>query len=154
MRKFFIEIEKRVKTKRDLLFYLEKIDITIELMSKNIEGDSFEKFKNEIGEGLSNILLKIEEEKKIKDPEQQIFFLELLRDHLISLPQIRLEVAFYPNERTVSKISEWIEKETGKKILEFKVNPTIIGGAIIEYRGRRVDFSLLKKIKSTEITTF
>lgn len=261
MRKLFIEIEKKIKTKEDLIFYLEEIDLANELILKNVKENVSEKLKNKINESLFSVLVKMEERgiklpeketkkekkkellekkktleknlklildkekqieekakemekkeklvkntdqekeiekerwqvedkrrsiekekweqkenhqkiknelqeleskketakkgKEIKDFKQQIFFLKLLRNHLTSLPQINLRIAFFPEEGTISKISQWLEKEIGKKIiLDLNVDPRIAGGAIIEYKGKIIDFSLIKEIKKIDIKTF
>ncbi len=152
MRGFFIEIEEKIKTKEDLIFYLEEIDLAGELILKNIKSSTAEKMQEKISQDLVDLLIKVEEKEKIKDLNQLAFFLRLLKKHLLSLPQIKMEIAFRPNEKTVFKISRWLEEELGKKIiLDLNVNYSIVAGAIIEYEGRRVDFSLAKEIKKTKI---
>ena len=139
MREFFLEIEKRIITREDLIFYLEEIDLAAELILKGAGKKSSQKLKKKANKELADILVKLEKdkEKKVKTSEQQIFFLELLKEHLLSLPQVSLEIAFSPDDKTILKISHWLEKELGKKvILDLKVNSRIVGGAIVEYKGR------------------
>lgn len=97
--------------------------------------------------------------KKIRTKEELIFFLEEiaqkkiderapeLEKKLQSLPEIKLEIAFSPGDDFLNKISQWLEKELGQKIiLDITCNPKIVAGAIIEYRGNFRNFSLAKEI--------
>jgi len=100
--------------------------------------------------------------EKIKTKEELIFFLEQIANKKIdlekeeasklekklrSLPEIKLEIAFSPNNDFLNRISQWLEKELGQKIiLDITVNPKVTAGAIIEYQGNWRDFSLAKKI--------
>lgn len=100
--------------------------------------------------------------KKIRTKEELVSFLEEiahlnknkeeqptkeLEKYLRSLPEIKLEIAFSPENNFLEKISQWFEKELGQKIiLDLTVNPKIVGGAIIEYQGNWRDFSLAKEI--------
>jgi len=156
MREFFLEIEKRITTKEDLIFYLQQIDLAAELVLKGIKKNTIQKLKGKINKELIDILAKSEKrkEEKLKISEQQVFFLELLKEHLLSLPQVKMEIAFSPDDKTILKISHWLEKELAKKIiLDLKVNSRIVGGAIVEYKGKLVDFSLVKEIKKMKLET-
>jgi len=100
--------------------------------------------------------------EKIRTKEELIFFLEeiakkklklekeeisKLEKKLRSLPEIKLEIAFSPDDNFINKISWWLEKALGQKIiLDIIVNPKVVAGAIIEYQGNWRDFSLAKKI--------
>ena len=96
-------------------------------------------------EELVSFLEEIAHLRKIKDKEEQPT--KELEKYLRSLPEIKLEIAFSPENNFLEKISQWFEKELGQKIiLDLTVNPKIVGGAIIEYQGNWRDFSLAKEI--------
>ena len=85
-------------------------------------------------EELISFLEEIAHLRKIKDKEEQPT--KELEKYLRSLPEIKLEIAFSPENNFLEKISQWFEKELGQKIiLDLTVNPKIVGGAIIEYQG-------------------
>ncbi len=106
----FKELIKKIKTKEELIFFLEEID-----------------------------------QKKIKGEE-----VSELERKLRSLPEINLEIAFSPSEDFIDRMSQWLEKELGQKIiLDITVNPKIVGGAIIEYQGKWLNFTLARKIDQT-----
>ena len=103
------ELLKRIRTKEELIFFLEEI-----------AGQKLEMEKKEISEL----------EKKLR-----------------SLPEMKLEIAFSPNNDFIDKISRWLEKELDRKvILNITVNPKLVAGAIIEYQGNWRDFSAAKEI--------
>lgn len=148
MKKYLEEIEKKIKTKEDLIFFLEEIDRAEILILKEPEKKLFQKLKNKICTDLLGVLKEIEQkEKQYQTPEKQVFFLHLLKKDLISLPKAKIEIAFEPVQSTLNKISEWFEKKLGKRVvLDIVINPKIVGGAKIEYNGKWRDFSLIKKI--------
>ncbi len=148
MKEFFEKISKKIRTKEDLVFYLEQIAKAIELTSREPEKKLSEKLEGKIDQNLEEILLKFSEQKDTADIQEIIFFLELLRNYLISIPQVKLNIALFPEEELLAKILNWFENNLGKKvILDIVVNPRIVAGAIIEYQGRISDFSLAKNIK-------
>ena len=100
--------------------------------------------------------------KTIRTKEELIFFLEeiakrksgpekeeisKLEKELRALPEMKLDIAFFPTDNFLNRISQWLQKEIGQKvILDITVNPKVVAGAIIEYQGNWRDFSLAKKI--------
>ncbi|HUW71925.1 MAG TPA: F0F1 ATP synthase subunit delta [Candidatus Humimicrobiaceae bacterium] len=98
----------------------------------------------------------------IRTKEELVFFLEEiakkklnlgkeqfsgLEKKLRSLTEMKLEIAFSPDNDFLNRISQWLEKELGQKvILDITVNQKVVAGAIIEYRGNWRDFSSAKKI--------
>ena len=100
--------------------------------------------------------------EKIRTREELIFFLEKIAEKksgqekeevsklekkLRALPEIKLEIAFFPKDNFLNRISQWLQKEIGQKvILDITVNPKVVAGATIEYQGNWRDFSLAKKI--------
>ncbi len=153
MEELFSEIEKKVNSREDLIFYLEEIDRASELILKNPNKKLAEKLKTKISGDLFKILIKLEQKKKNKDFQGLISFLDSLRDYLSSLSQVKLEIAFLPQEETIAKINRWFEKELKKKVvLDIRVNSRIGGGAIIEYQGKLANFSLVQEIKKIKLS--
>lgn len=129
------EKEKEIEKKR---WELEKERIETEKEKWDLK-ESCQKIEEE--------LKKIGSQKEEKNFEKLNSFLKLLRERLISLPEIHFEVAFELPKDTILKISNWFEEKIGKKfIFDFRINPKIVGGAVIEYKGKILDFSLRKEI--------
>jgi len=149
MREYFLKLEEKIKTQEDLIFFLEEIDLASDLILKEPQKKFSQKLEGKISKDLLEILKELEEkDKRYQDPQEQVFFLQLLKNHLKSLPKVKIEIAFEPEKETLEKISQWFKENLKKKvILDLKINPKIIGGAKIEYQGKWRDFSLAKKIK-------
>jgi len=148
MEELFEEFAKKIKTKEELIFYLEELSQAQEVAFRQGEALLSEKLKGKISEGLKNFFEKMEEKGMLsKNPEQQSSFLEKIKKYLLSLPEVKLEIAFSPSSDFLKKINLWFKEELGQKvILDLTVNPKIVGGAIIEYQGNWQDYSLAKKI--------
>lgn len=75
-------------------------------------------------------------------------FLENLKEALASLPAAKLTFAFEPKAGTVKKIAVWLENNLKEKVLiETEVNPAIVGGLLIEFKGNYKDYSLRNKLE-------
>ena len=146
----FGDFSKKIVTKEDLLSLLEEIDLVQELIFKNINIPLSERAKGNVSEGFRKELEELEKKKIIStNPEDNRIFFENLKKYLQNLPQVKIVIAFRPKKEFINKISLWLEKEINQKvILDLAFNPEIVGGALIEYQGRQVDFSLAKEIKS------
>ena len=71
----------------------------------------------------------------------------ILEKELRALPEMKLDIAFFPTDNFLNRISQWLQKEFDQRIiLDITVNPKVVAGAIIEYQGNWRDFSLAKKI--------
>ncbi len=147
-KKYFKKFAEKIRTKEELIFYLEQIVKAKQLTFKAKNTFLSEKVKRKVSEDLREFLEEREREEIIsRDAEKQFSFLEKLENYILSFKPIKLEIAFLPDERTVREVSQWIEEKVGRKvILDITVNPKIVGGAIIEYKGNWRDFSLAKKI--------
>jgi F0F1-type ATP synthase delta subunit len=140
-------LEEKIFEKEDLISILEKISQLEQLVFKS-DGFLSEKSERLGDKNLYQFFLNLEEKKEISiDRKKQFDFLEKLKNWLKELPVLKLEIAFLPSEKTIEKISQWLKKEIGKKIiLDIYFNPKIVGGAILEYEGKFANFSLAKEI--------
>lgn len=148
MKQVFEELVKKIRTKEELIFFLEEIARVRQIIFKDKEELLSKKAEGKASEELKNSLEKLEKEGVIsKNPGQQSLVLGELEKYLLSFKEIKLEIAFPPNDDVIERISQWLEKELGQKaILNLIINPKIVGGAIIEYQGNWRDFSLAKEI--------
>lgn len=56
-------------------------------------------------------------------------------------------LAFSPSREFVKRISQFVREGGEKIILDIAVNPEIIGGTILEYKGKYLDSSFCKEVK-------
>jgi F0F1-type ATP synthase delta subunit len=150
MKEVLEEINKEIITKEDLIFFLEEINLLEGLIFKNVKVPLYERTKGKLSEEFRNFLQKLGKKKMIpQSPNQQFSFFEKLKKYFQKMPQIKLEIAFQPSREFLLKIKRRLKEMTGQEtILDFVLNPEITGGLIIEYQGRRLDFSLAKEITS------
>ena len=70
-------------------------------------------------------------------------FIDKIQEHIASLPTLSITLAFEPTERTLQGMSRWFILNTKKQMLfDVKVDPTLIGGAVIQSAGRFLDYSI------------
>jgi len=148
MEKPLEEFTEKINTKEELIFYLEGLSQAQQAAFREGRALLSEKLKGKISKELKNFFEKMEEKGMLsKNPEQQYSFLEKIKKYLLSLPEVKLEIAFSPSNDFLKNISLWFKEELGQKvILDLTVNPKIVGGAIIEYQGNWRDYSLAREI--------
>ncbi|PIY65448.1 hypothetical protein COY91_02465 [Candidatus Shapirobacteria bacterium CG_4_10_14_0_8_um_filter_39_15] len=75
-------------------------------------------------------------------------FLISLKQNLQDLPVLSLTLAFPPDEKMIEKLSGWVKTNvTDETLLDFEINPEILGGALISFNGKYLDESLSKKME-------
>lgn len=148
MKGVFEGIIKKIRTKEELIFFLEEIAKIRQIIFKDSGALLSKKAERKVSGETKELLERLEKEGVISESRgRQSAFWEELEKELQSLPEIKLEIAFSPDGDSLEKISQWLEKESGRKIiLDLAINPKIVGGAIIEYQGNWRDFSLAKDI--------
>ncbi len=157
--------EKLSDHKREIAELLKKIDSTdkkrrlrrkmkdVEKRRRDVEEEiwDLEDRLSELENKIKNQDSQKETSKKFHGIEEKRALLEEIEKHLLSIPRIKMKLAFSPPEETIDRIIGWFEKNYGKKvILDLKTNPRIVGGAVLEYGGKWIDLSLEKKLNSVD----
>jgi F0F1-type ATP synthase delta subunit len=77
-------------------------------------------------------------------------FVVKLQETIKALPALTLTVAFEPNEKVLRTLAEWFVMNLKKQfLLEIFIDPTLVAGATIKYKGSFLDASskvLVEKI--------
>ena len=148
MEDFFSQISQEIITQEDLLSFLDDINTTKKAIFQDPSKPLSQKIQNKTSRGFQEILKQLLATPLFRGKRKQIEFLDELRNYLLSLPKIKLTLAFQPNKEFLKQISDWLQKTVGQKIvLNIFVNPHIVGGAIIEYKGKYLNFSLIREIQ-------
>ena len=80
--------------------------------------------------------------------------IEVIRKALAACETVILHIAFKPKLSILARIVEAIETALGQKVLlDIHVNPSLIAGAVIEYKGLYRDYSFIKKYKEKQLAT-
>jgi F0F1-type ATP synthase delta subunit len=70
-------------------------------------------------------------------------FISQVQEKISSLPTVSLTLAFEPKEDTLKSLSNWFPANINKQVLlDIKVDPEIIAGAYVSYKGKCSDFSI------------
>ena len=73
--------------------------------------------------------------------------LNSLEEYLKNLKEINITLAFEPSEKITDKIYAWVAKNVGQEvIINLAIEPKILGGVILSYKGLYFDYSLSKKL--------
>lgn len=73
-------------------------------------------------------------------------FLSDLQEEVMKIPTVTLTVAFVPKADTAGMIADWIALNAGTAmILDFQVDRELIGGAMINFKGKFCDGSIKQK---------
>ncbi len=140
----FSKLAENVLTKEDLISLLEEIDFVENLIFKEKEKKLSEKIERKVSFDLENFVKELEKKEKLENLKEVEKIFENLKKYLLSLPQIKLKIAFEPKRDFQEKIAKIFDK---KLILDFEVDPEIIGGVIVEYEGKIFDFSLKRNLE-------
>lgn len=69
-----------------------------------------------------------------------------LQEQLTSLPVVQITIAREPSNNTIDIIAAWFASNVGELLLTIFVNPKLIAGIQIAFKGRYKDLSLVTKI--------
>lgn len=80
------------------------------------------------------------------DGAQKQFVEEIIKE-LKAVPQVRITLAFEPDDSFTAKLNEEISRQIGQKvILDILVNHHIVAGIVVEFLGKYKDYSLESKV--------
>lgn len=131
----FSKIVGAVATKEDALLWLDEIQMVEDSLYK-VGG---EHALSAIRESSARLLEEVTKEGDKKG------VLEELRKVLGSLNYVQLEVAKELSRGGVGRVKEWIESNVGKETkLDVVVNPSLVAGVRVIYKGRVYDYSINK----------
>lgn len=87
---------------------------------------------------LINSMYKIDDKTGLSEE-----FLRNLKTKIAGLRPIKLTLAFEPDGEFIKRLFAWVRQNIGDSVvLDFSVNPEILGGALVEWQGKYFDLSL------------
>jgi len=140
----FEKFTSELKTKEQLIILLDEIETVSSSIYKEAGGQPISgRLKGYVSESFLANLEWAEKNGYISSElEAQKDFFNQLKKFVLGLTICKLILAFSPKPEFLSKISDWINKETGKRIiLDIYTNENILAGAIIEFEGNYRDHS-------------
>lgn len=125
---------------------IDKLNAVIKDLYHNKEGTITQKAP-EISPSLVAVFNYLEQKglEPAGDEAQKAYITEII-NYLKKLPIVKVTLAFEPNSTFSNKINEVISSLLGHKIiLDFEVNPQIVAGIALEYKGKFADYSYMEK---------
>ena len=141
----YSDIISLVRTTRDRDILLSEIESLKNSMYETKNGGFDAALKSEVRSEVAAIL------RTKKDSGQDMEkFVEGLATAAKALEELKLELAFDPTDETLETILHWVSQNVGEGyLLDIKVNPKILGGAKIAFKGKYFDGSLIKVVDAT-----
>ncbi len=150
-------VQDYIYTKEDLNLFIQDAEKISDLVFKNPKlplREKIEKSKEKISNKFYDFFLELSRDNH-SDKERILKELKETKEELLKLPVLKIQLAFSPTPSFIKEISNWLKRNLKKKVLlDVEVNPAIVGGAILEYRGRYLDLSLKKEIEKLNIKDF
>ena len=107
-----------------------------------------EKIKSSVPEGFRILIAELEGSSRLPNSRKELgeFFKGLI-EYIDKIPSVKLNLAFFPGEEFLNKLTDWLENQLGKKaVVDVSVDERIIAGAMIEYAGEYRDYSFASKL--------
>lgn len=128
---------------------LDRLEQSLFNVHESIEKKAEEIFSHDELEALKTLMKNQAISFENRDQVRQ--FIHELVTGLNTALSLNLVVAIEPTEKTLREISAWISQNNNVKVfLNLTVDPSIIGGAVIEYNGSYRDYSLKKRVAEEE----
>lgn len=133
-------------------YHIKEVILALDALQKEIfkkERPPLEILTKDVAFPLSDSLIKLAQEYQINltDPIASDIFFNELREQISQLPLLTITLAHQPTLDLVKQVNDWvIANVKGFAATDFVVDKTLIGGAIIAYKGKTRDHSINKLI--------
>ena len=130
----------------------QKLASEIDFLNESMFHEGKKEFENVLKKVKPKLAQIIQEEFINKDPtysnkDMIKDFLTQLKERVLALKTVTLEIAFEPSQETIENIHNWILKNIDTDyVLDIVVDNNIVGGVNLTYEGKYKDFSLKKKL--------
>lgn len=140
----YSEILANIRTKDEALQLEREVDILLERLYDARTGAFEETLERDVRAWVAQAVKTAFGKPDTNKDE----YLKGLKKELEKLAELKLTLAFEPTGKTLDKIHNWVTNNVGGGVvLEITVNPTILAGAILAYKGKYGDYSLRRKFK-------
>lgn len=139
----FDKIYQVVWTRSDAEILLGYIDILVDSLY-GLDGKSFESVARKIPEEKIALTL-LAEIRKVPEDERKIY-LRKLKDAVKDRETMKLSVAVDLSREAIEEIVSAVRTKLKEVVVDFEVEPEIIGGAKVSWRGKFWDKTLYDKI--------
>lgn len=145
----FNKFIEHVYTKDQLGGLINDIETAKILAYKNEQNISLsKKVESKVSDSFTIIVGDLESEGTIpNDGKMQVEYFTELKEYCLGLPVCTITISFQTGIQFLGKVSDWFQREVGKKIiLNIVISEEIVAGAKIEFKGKYRDFSISERI--------
>lgn len=139
----YSEILTTIITKQDLELMLTEID----KLESSLYGSGKKSFDEVMKSSVrySTYLAFSEYISKNPSVDKKNMLIEIKKE-LSELTEVELTLAFEPSQEILSEVISWLRQNVSKSYLNLKINPDIVAGAVVVYKGKYKDYSLAKPV--------
>jgi hypothetical protein len=101
----------------------------------------------EVRKSTADLLRGIASEQKM-EPDDVV---AMVKDQLENAPVLELTIACEPSIAMTQYLCDWMRKNAPEGLIDIKVDPSVVAGATIAYKGKYVDLSYKQKFENTLI---
>ena len=137
-----------IKDTKGLYRVIDQLEAVAKELYHNQEGTITQKLKGKLLASIEAIFSWLEQNKiePNGDGEQKAFIEDII-NFLKKVPQVKTTLAFEPDDLFTAKLNEQISVMVGQKvILDILVNHHIVGGIVLEYKGKYRDYSVEPRV--------
>ncbi len=137
-----------IKDTKGLYRLVDQLHSLAKELYHNQEGTITQKLQGKMLPSLQAIFQWLEQNnlEPNGDAEQKAF-IDAIVTYLNKVPQVKVTLAFEPDDSFTAKLNEQISGLAGEKIiLDILVNHHIVGGLTLEYRGKYRDYSVEQRV--------
>lgn len=133
----YSEILVNINTKKEA----EELSDLVEDVSREIKGDLSkltQTLPKYIKEPHNSAIISYMKEKSVEELSKLAVFLK-------EIEELKLTISFTPKKDHLEEIISWTKKNIGPEmVIKFETDETILGGAVLSFKGRYKDYSLRK----------
>jgi hypothetical protein len=135
-------------TTEDVVRLGEEIDILLKGLY-HVESSEFEqKLEREVRVRVAAEIRKLLQASADQSKEEIKVLLGSVNRVVGALPIVKLVLAFEPSEQVIANISHWCRMNLERQVvIDLSIDRSILGGAVIIYRGKFYDLTLRKKLQ-------
>jgi len=123
--------------------------------------DSLQNFSENLPINIYQAIVEFAKEQKLTlaSPNDLEIIIDKIREEILNLPVLNLQIAVVPTPKNVMNISRWLSAQIGKKILlTIEINHDLVAGAALEFEGFYKDYTFKTKmedyLKKTKLRDF
>lgn len=139
-----------IKDTKGLYRLIDQLESITKELYHNQDGTITQKLKGKLLSSIEAIFAWLEQNNlEPKGDGEQKAFIEELVSYLKKIPQVKITLAFEPDDLFTAKLNDQISNLVGQKIiLDIDVNHHIVGGVVLEYQGKHHDYSVEPRVNS------